>query len=53
MALILLRHTRPAAPLGLCYGRIDLDLADSFEAEARAVLKAAPPADARQAHTTS
>ncbi|MCG8442976.1 MAG: alpha-ribazole phosphatase family protein [Caulobacterales bacterium] len=46
MALILLRHTRPAAPPGLCYGRADLDLADSFEAEARAVLKAAPPADA-------
>ncbi|MCH2095928.1 MAG: histidine phosphatase family protein [Rhodobacteraceae bacterium] len=30
---MLLRHTRPKGAAGLCYGRLDLDLDDSFEAE--------------------
>jgi len=35
MPLTLLRHTTPNRHQGLCYGRLDLDLADSFVAEAR------------------
>lgn len=37
MGVILLRHTKPDAPDGLCYGRLDLGLAAGF-AEAAAVL---------------
>lgn len=33
MALILLRHTRPLGADGLCYGRTDLALDDSFDGE--------------------
>jgi alpha-ribazole phosphatase len=33
MSVILLRHTRLAAVAGLCYGRTDVALAASFEAE--------------------
>ena len=33
MALILLRHTRPDCPEGLCYGRSDLGLAGDFLTE--------------------
>ncbi|PTX02226.1 alpha-ribazole phosphatase [Pararhodobacter aggregans] len=33
MALILLRHTRPAVAEGTCYGRTDLDLAPEFAAD--------------------
>ncbi len=35
MPLTLLRHTTPNRHQGLCYGRLDLDLADSFVAEAQ------------------
>jgi len=41
--MILVRHTLPAGAAGLCYGRLDLALADSFEAEAEAVRAALPP----------
>jgi len=34
MALILMRHTTPAIETGICYGRTDLDITASFEAEA-------------------
>ena len=34
MALILLRHTRPQGAEGTCYGRTDMQLDDSFAAEA-------------------
>ncbi|NWG45917.1 MAG: alpha-ribazole phosphatase [Alphaproteobacteria bacterium] len=42
MGVILLRHTRPDGAAGLCYGRSDLGLAGTFEAEADAVLAALP-----------
>lgn len=47
MRLILIRHTRTAAPAGRIYGSADVDLADSYESE-RAVLfevlrKESPP----------
>jgi len=45
MAVILVRHTRPAAEEGLCYGRLDLDVAESFEREAAAVLAELPSFD--------
>lgn len=31
--LVLVRHTTPAAPLGLCYGQLDLELASSYPSE--------------------
>jgi len=43
MALILLRHTRPAVADGVCYGVTDLDLAGDF-ADAAAGIDAALPA---------
>ena len=42
MALILLRHTRPLGAEGLCYGRSDLALDDSFEAESTRLAKDLP-----------
>lgn len=47
MPLILVRHTTPRVAPGTCYGRADLPLADSFEAEAQqveaALARHAPP----------
>jgi alpha-ribazole phosphatase len=40
MAVILVRHTTPRVAPGTCYGRTDLALADSFDAEAAAVAAA-------------
>ena len=45
MPVILVRHTRPAVPEGVCYGVTDLDLASTFDDEAAAVLAALPPAE--------
>jgi len=42
MALILLRHTRPVGAEGLCYGRTDLDLDDSFSTEVARLLGQLP-----------
>ncbi|CCG40216.1 histidine phosphatase family protein [Magnetospirillum molischianum] len=41
--MILIRHTTPAGAAGVCYGRLDLALAESFEAEAEAIAAALPP----------
>lgn len=43
MDLILLRHTRPAVAPGICYGQLDLDLAESFPQDAEQVLASLPP----------
>ena len=43
MALILLRHTTPDVAPGTCYGLTDLDVAETFEAEAATALAALPP----------
>lgn len=43
MGLILLRHTKPDAPEGLCYGRLDLAPADGFAAHAAALAQDLPP----------
>ncbi len=42
MSLILVRHTRPDVPAGLCYGRLDVALLDTFADEATAVLRILP-----------
>ena len=41
--LILIRHTRPEVPAGVCYGMTDLELAATFDDEAAAVVAALPP----------
>jgi len=43
MNAILLRHTKTAVPEGLCYGRTEVPLADTFAAEATTVRAALPP----------
>ena len=45
MRVILVRHTRPAVPAGVCYGMTDLDLAATFDDEAAAIVATLPPAD--------
>jgi alpha-ribazole phosphatase len=41
--LYLIRHTTPHIAQGLCYGQLDIDVADSFEQEAHHVLSWLPP----------
>ncbi|KAF0204976.1 MAG: fructose-2 [Gallionellaceae bacterium] len=41
--LYLIRHTTPAIAPGICYGQLDIDVADSFAAEASNVLHYLPP----------
>lgn len=43
---LILRHTRPAVPAGLCFGRSDLPLAPGWQAEADAILSGLPAATA-------
>lgn len=43
MKLILVRHTAVSGAEGLCYGRTEMALAESFTAEAAAVRAALPP----------
>lgn len=40
---LILRHTKPAAAPGLCYGRTDVAPAPGWEAETEAILAALPP----------
>ncbi|HEY6096364.1 MAG TPA: alpha-ribazole phosphatase [Gallionellaceae bacterium] len=40
--LYLVRHTRPLIEAGICYGQLDVGLADSFAAEAAAVAASLP-----------
>lgn len=42
MGVILLRHTKPHAPEGLCYGRLDLAPAEGFEAQATELARDLP-----------
>lgn len=44
-SLYLIRHTRPRIAPGICYGQLDIDVADSFEEEAANVLHCLPPLD--------
>ncbi|MEM9058023.1 MAG: histidine phosphatase family protein, partial [Pseudomonadota bacterium] len=45
MAVILMRHTRPALGSDVCYGSLDIELADTFEADAAAAIAALPQVD--------
>ena len=45
MALTFVRHTTPDVAKDICYGRTDLDVADTFEHECRDVLARLNPAD--------
>ena len=42
MLLTFLRHTQPLVDAGTCYGRTDLDVAETFETEAAQVLQELP-----------
>ncbi len=42
MDLVLIRHTRPDVAEGLCYGQMDVGLADTFAEDAARVLAALP-----------
>lgn len=46
MSILMLRHTQPLVAPGTCYGQTDLDVADSFEQDADAVLETLPEVDA-------
>ncbi len=39
---MMLRHTRPDIPAGICYGQSDLDVAESFESEVQTLLARLP-----------
>ena len=41
--LYLIRHTVPRILPGICYGQLDLDVADSFDLEAKDILHWLPP----------
>jgi alpha-ribazole phosphatase len=41
--LYLIRHTSPDIAPGICYGQLDIDVADSFDEEANNVLHYLPP----------
>ena len=45
MHVILVRHTQPAVPAGVCYGITDLELAPTFDGEAAAIVAALPPVE--------
>ena len=43
--LYLIRHTTPNIAPGICYGQLDMDVADSFAIEAAGVLNQLPPVE--------
>ena len=45
MALTLLRHTTPDVAPGICYGRTDLDVVDTFVEEATRIVASLPRVD--------
>jgi alpha-ribazole phosphatase len=47
MEIYLIRHTTPAVDKGICYGQSDLDVTDSFMAEAAAIQTHLPKAIAQ------
>jgi alpha-ribazole phosphatase len=51
MDLYLIRHTTPAVAKGICYGQTDLDVTDSFLAEA-AIIRSCLPAVIEQVYSS-
>lgn len=43
MSIYLIRHTTPLIEKGVCYGQLDIDVTDTFEAEAEQIQNALPP----------
>ncbi|HEX5365032.1 MAG TPA: alpha-ribazole phosphatase [Gallionella sp.] len=43
--LYLIRHTKPRIAPGICYGQLDIEVAESFAEEANEVLNWLPPVD--------
>jgi alpha-ribazole phosphatase len=43
MSIYLIRHTTPLIEKGICYGQLNIDVTDSFEAEAIEIQKVLPP----------
>jgi alpha-ribazole phosphatase len=41
--IYLIRHTTPAVEKGICYGQTDLDVTESFAAEAAMIVRSLPP----------
>ena len=52
MEIYLIRHTTPAVEKGVCYGQSDLDVTDSFIAEAMAI-EPHLPKDIAQVHSSA
>ena len=44
-SIYLIRHTKPLVEKGTCYGQSDLDITDSFEAEAAVIRNCLPSAE--------
>jgi alpha-ribazole phosphatase len=43
MSIYLIRHTTPLIEKGICYGQLNIDVTDTFEAEANQIRHALPP----------
>ena len=43
--LYIIRHTKPNIAPGICYGQLDMDVADGFASEAAEVLNRLPPVE--------
>lgn len=43
MSIYLIRHTTPLIEKGICYGQLNIDVTDTFEAEAIQIRNALPP----------
>ena len=41
--MIFLRHPKPDAPIGMCYGRMDIGIGPEGEAEIARALETTPP----------
>jgi alpha-ribazole phosphatase len=51
MSIYLIRHTTPLVEKGTCYGQSDIDVTDSFEAEA-ALIREALPSGIKQVYSS-
>ncbi len=52
MEIYLIRHTKPDVAKGVCYGQTDLDVADSFAAEAAAIRQYLPADGIAEVHSS-
>lgn len=52
MEIYLVRHTTPKIEKGICYGQSDLEVADSFEKEAKVILAKIPDSGKRKIYSS-